>query len=124
MKEREEEEPKFIDKIKEYVNLRIDLAVLSIAEKTSQLFANLVTDSIVIIFFLMAFLFGSIGLCLYLSDVLGNSYSGFLIVAGFYLLVSLIFYAIKDKYLEKPIINRVLKKFFKERNEGIYEKQD
>lgn len=124
MKEREEEEQRFIDKIKEYINVRKELTILTIADKGSQLFANLVTDSIVIVFFILAFLFGSLGLSFYLSEVIGNTYSGFLIVAGFYLLLALIVYVIKDKYLEKRIANGVIRKFFKERNEGIYEKQD
>lgn len=121
MKEPEEDEQGIIDKIKEYVKVRKELTILNIADKTSQLFANLVTDSIVVIFITLAFLFGSLGLSLYLSEIIGNSYSGFLIVAGLYLLIGVIIYAVKDKYLEKRIINGVIKKFFKERNEGIYD---
>lgn len=121
MKEPEEEDQGIIDKIKEYVKVRKELTILNVADKTSQIFANLITDSIVILFITVAFLFGSIGLSLYLCEAMGNSYSGFLIVAGFYLLIGLIIYAIKDKYLDKLIINGVIKKFFKDRNEGIYD---
>lgn len=125
MKEHEEEdEQSLIDKIKEYINVRIELATLTAAEKGSHLFAAIVTDSIIVLLLVLTFLFGSLGLGFYLSEIIGNTYAGFFIIAGFYLLIGLIIYAIKDSYLEKRIVNRIIKKVFKDRNESIYEKQD
>ncbi|MDB5121426.1 MAG: hypothetical protein JWN56_2644 [Sphingobacteriales bacterium] len=126
MKEHEEEndEQSLIDKIKEYVNLRIELAKLSAVEKGSKLFATIVTDSIIGLLLVLTFVFASFGLCFYLSEVIGNTYVGFFIVAGFYLLIGLIIYAIKDSIVEKRLANRVITKVFKDRNESIYEKQD
>ncbi len=126
MKEHEEEDDgqSMIDKLKQYVNVRIELAKLSVVEKGSKLFATIVTDSIIGILFVLTFVFASFGLCFYLSEVIGNTYVGFFIVAGFYLLIGLIVYAIKDSILEKRLANRVITKVFKDRNESIYEKQD
>lgn len=125
MKEHEEEdEQSLIDKIKEYVTVRIELATLSATEKGSHLFASIVTDSILAILMIFVFLFGSLGLGFYLSEIIGNTYVGFFIIAGFYLLIGLIIFAIKDSYIQKKIANRVIKKVFKDRNESIYEKQD
>jgi hypothetical protein len=125
MKEHEEEdEESLINKLKEYIAVRIELAKLSVVEKGSHLFAAIVTDSIVGVLLVLTFVFASFGLCFYLSALIGNTYVGFFIVAGFYLLIGLIIYAIKDNYLGKKIANRVITKVFKDRNESIYEKQD
>jgi hypothetical protein len=105
-------------KIKEYVRIRKELVILTAVEKGSQLFANLLTAILVVLFTVLTVLFGSLALGFYLSEIMGNTYSGFLIVAGFYLLIVLIVYLTKDKYLEKRIINNIIKKFFKDKNEA------
>ena len=110
-----------VNKIKDYAQVCKELAILTAAEKASQLFANLVTDGLVLLFGILTVLFGSLALGFYLSEVFGNTYAGFLIIAGFYLFAALIVYFIKDKYMEKPIINAIIRKFFKERNVDINE---
>lgn len=113
--EEEFEHQKLIDKVSEYVRVRKELAILQTVDKGSQLFANLLSGILVIIFALLAFLFGSFALGFYLSEILGNTYIGFLIVAGFYLLIAIILNSIKDKYLEKKFMNMIIAKFFRDR---------
>ncbi|OYX93779.1 MAG: hypothetical protein B7Y76_11380, partial [Sphingobacteriia bacterium 35-40-5] len=79
---------------------------------------------LVLVLTVLAFLFGSLALGFYLSEVLNNTYGGFLIVAGIYLLGAVILNSIKEKYLEKRIINLVIEKFFKDRNEEQHENKD
>ena len=117
MEDQELDAQEVISKVKEYVEVRKELAVLSAVEKGSQLFANLLTDGLVVLFGVLSILFGSLALGFYLSELIGNSYSGFLIVTGFYFLVAIIIYSLKDKYMEKHIVNGIIKKFFKDRKE-------
>ena len=117
MEDKEVESQGITDRIKEYAQIRKELAILTAVEKGSRLFANLITDGLVVLFAVPTFSFGSLALGFYLSEVLGNTYAGFLIITGFYLLVALIVYFTKDKYMEKAIINKIIAKFFKERNE-------
>ncbi len=117
MEDKEVESQGITDRIKEYAQIRKELAILTAVEKGSRLFANLITDGLVVLFAVLTFSFGSLALGFYLSEVLGNTYAGFLIITGFYLLVALIVYFTKDKYMEKAIINKIIAKFFKERNE-------
>jgi ABC-type transport system involved in multi-copper enzyme maturation permease subunit len=124
MKEEKQNVEGILDQLKEYVNTRINLAMMVAADKGSQLFANLVTDGFVLICLVLAFLFGSLALGFYLSELIGNTYAGFAIIALFYFIVALIVYLIKDRYLEKPIINAVIKKMFKERNEKLSDDQN
>ncbi len=117
MEDKEVNPEEIVGKIKDYVRIRKQLAILTSVEKGSQLFANLLTGGLFLLLAVLSFFFGSLALGFYLSEVLGNSYGGFLIITGFYLLVTLIVYFTKDKYMEKRIINNVIAKFFKDRAE-------
>lgn len=118
MEDKKLDAQEILNKVKEYVEVRKELAILGAVEKGSRLFANLLTDGLVLLFGVLAILFGSLALGFYLSELIGNSYAGFLVVTGFYFFVAIIIYAVKEKYMEKHIINAVIKKFFKDRKEG------
>lgn len=124
MEEQELDPQKIIDKIKRYIQVRTELSLLSAVDKGSQFFAGLLTDGLVLILIVLSGLFGSLALGFYLSEVLNNTYGGFLIVAGIYLLLALFINSTKEKYLEKRIINLVIKKIFRERNEEQNENKD
>jgi uncharacterized membrane protein YkvI len=124
MKDENQNVESILDQLKEYVNTRVNLAMMVAADKGSQLFANLVTDGFVLICLILAFLFGSLALGFYLSELIGNTYGGFAIIALFYFIIALIVYLIKDRFLEKPIINAVIRKMFKERNEKLNDDQN
>lgn len=102
-----------LDKIKDYLNTRMKLGKLTLIEKGVLLFANLITSGLVVIFIILAFLFVSLALGFYLSELLGNSYGGFFLISLFYFLLAVIIYFIKDKYLERPIINSMIIKILK-----------
>ncbi len=101
----------FLD-AKEYIDTRIEHAKLSAVEKVSKIFADLITNAVVIISFVLAFLFASFTLALYLSDVFGNYSAGFGCVAGIYLLISIIVLLTKDKYIERLLVNLFIRKYF------------
>ncbi len=118
MEDKELDVREIAGKVKDYLEVRKELAILSAVEKGSQLFSNLLTDGLVVLFGVLGIFFGSLALCFYLSEVMGNTYSGFLIVTGFYFLLAIIIYAVKDKYMEKHIINAVIKKFFMNKSDA------
>lgn len=97
---------------KEYVNTRLEYTRLYLIERGSKMFADLVTNAAVAICFLLAFLFGTFTLALFLSDVLGSFTRGFGCVALIYLLLALIVYFAKEKYIEKAIINFTIRRYF------------
>jgi hypothetical protein len=124
MEEPEVDPQIIIEKVKEYIQVRTELTVLSAVDKGSQLFAGLLIGGLILILTVLAGLFGSFALGFYLSEVLNNTYGGFLIVAGLYLLGAIILNSIKAKFLEKRIINLVIEKIFKDRNEDQHENKD
>ncbi|WP_421945461.1 phage holin family protein [Pedobacter sp.] len=101
-----------VDDAKGYLEARIEYTRLYLVEKVSKIFADLVTNTAVIVCFILAFLFGSVTLALFLSDVLGSFARGFGCVSLIYILLAVIVYATKDKYIEKAIINVAVRKYF------------
>jgi len=97
---------------KEYIDTRIEYVKLSALEKGAKIFADLITNAAVIICFVLAFLFASFTLALYLSEVFGSYSAGFGCVAGIYLLLSIIVYLTKDKYIERLLVNLFIRKYF------------
>ena len=95
-----------------YIDTRVAYTKLSILEKTSKMFADLISNATVIICFVLAFLFASFTLALYLSEALGSYAAGFGCVAGIYLLLSIIVFLTKDRYIEKFLINMFIRKYF------------
>jgi len=101
-----------VEDAKGFLEARIEYTRLYLVEKVSKIFADLVTNTTVIVCFVLAFLFGSVTLALFLSDVLGSYTRGFGCVSAIYLLLAIGVYLTKDKYIEKAIINIAIRKYF------------
>lgn len=101
-----------VDDAKGFLEARVEYTRLYLVEKASKIFADLVTSTAVIVCFILAFLFGSVTLALYVSELLGSYAGGFGCVSLFYILLAIIVYLTKDKYIEKAIINIAIRKYF------------
>jgi uncharacterized RDD family membrane protein YckC len=104
----------FVDHIKEYVNNRIASVKLQAAEKSSKVLSNIIAASIVGGIMLLFTIFLGVGAAYLLSEWIGTTYSGFLIVAGVYLLLALVIWMSKEKILRIPIMNKILQEMFKD----------
>ena len=106
------------EEVKEYVNVRISLVKLNVAETASGIIANTAATIISAIIFLFFLFFASTGLALFLSSVIGNSYAGFLIVAGVYLVIGLIIWFRREKLIRIPVMNAIIRQMFSSNNEN------
>jgi len=98
------------ESLKQYVGTNIELIQLEIIEHFSVIGASLISIILVGIAGTLFVLFISIGAGFYLSYLLGNYYSGFAIIAGFYLLLFLIMIIGKKKLFEKPLRDKIIQK--------------
>ncbi len=103
--------------INEYVNIRVDTAKLEIAEKTSSVLANLLAGLIMGVVFLLFFLFVNFSIAYALAGWIGKTWAGFLVVAGFYLLIGTIVWVARQRILRIPIMNGISRLLFKKENE-------
>ncbi|WP_256002909.1 MULTISPECIES: phage holin family protein [Pedobacter] len=98
--------------VKVYLETKLEYMHLMMVKKVAKIFADIVTNTVVLVCFILAFLFGSVTLALYLSDVFGSFTAGFGAVSLIYLLLALIVFFTKDKYIEKGIINVTVRRYF------------
>lgn len=97
-----------IEKVEEYGKTTLELIKLRSVNKTADI-ASSVTSRVLltIVVFLFAITLNT-GIALWLGDVLGKPYYGFLAVAGFYLILGMILYfahsAVKAKVKNKFIL--------------------
>ena len=124
MEEQNLKDPGLIDNVKEYFNIRKNLVFLTFAEKASGVAAGAAVGTILAFLGFFVLLFANLTLGFYLSEVIGNTYAGFLILTVFYLLFALIIFFSREKMIKKPIENGMIKSLFKDRNESNHEKQN
>ncbi len=77
-------------KIEAYVKTNLELVKLQAVDKTADITSKLISRTLFFTAFSFFALFINIGLSFWLGDLLGKNYYGFAIVAGFYLLLSII----------------------------------
>jgi len=96
------------DSLKVYVNTNLELIKLELTERVSVLGSSLISNLLVWLVIVLFLFFISLGLAFYLSNLLGNNYSGFIIIAGFYLLIGLILILGKKRLVEKPLRDKII----------------
>src|ERR1041384_5799884 len=95
--------------IGEYIDDKVDLIKLKAADKTGTVISGVVVGLLMARLTLFILIFLSFAAAFAVSELTGKYYLGFLIVAGFYILVAVLLLVLRDKLLTMPIINALLK---------------
>lgn len=95
-------------RLKDYLDTRYELIRLKIVEKTAVSSSGILLYALLAVFALIMLILVSTGVAIYISNAMGNNYSGFFIVAGFYLLVILVVFIFKAS-LKSTIADEVVK---------------
>ena len=98
--------------IEEYVITNYELVKLEATETSSVIAAGLISGVLLAITGILFLFFISLWLGFYISFRMGDSYSGFPIVAGFYLLIGLILVVGRKKIVEQPLRDNMIRKIF------------
>lgn len=105
-----------IDEVKnefeDYVDKRISLLKLHLVEELSRFTAGFAVKLGILYLLFFVFMFLSLAAAFFLGDLLGSNGLGFTLVAGFYLLLAVIFWLSRRIWVEKPIIQAFIKIFF------------
>jgi hypothetical protein len=96
--------------LKLYINTNVELIKLELTERSSMIGAGLISNMLLGLACALFVLFISLGAGFYLSALLGNNYSGFAIIAGFYLLLVLILMIGQKKLIERPLRDKIIRK--------------
>lgn len=98
---------------KEYTETSIELYRLNAIDKTADVVSSLFARLALLMVVAMFTLFINIALSLYIGKLLDEMYLGFLIVSGFYLILSIVIYYFSEKLLKVPLTNLVIAKLLK-----------
>ncbi|CAN5812554.1 hypothetical protein BH11BAC4_BH11BAC4_10230 [soil metagenome] len=101
------------EKTGDYLETRIDLYKLKAVDTSSDIISSFISKLVVLFVFAISIIIINIGIALLLGELLGKSYYGFFIVAGFYLIAGLIFNSMRSKWFKAPIADSLIKKFLK-----------
>lgn len=100
----------WVKNLEGYLEARIELVKFDVKELLVEVLGKVVFFAAMGIFALAALISLNFGLAYLLSDFIGNQYAGFLILAGFYFLIALVFYWLR----ENPGINKKMELVFRE----------
>jgi len=102
-----------LERATEYGKTSLELAKLKTLEKTSDVISSLIPHSVVFILFSSFMLFINLGLAFWIGEILGNTFFGFFVVAGFYGIAALVIYFIMHQWLKKHIYEYFIKHLLK-----------
>jgi hypothetical protein len=101
------------EKVVDYGKTSYRLVKLKTLSKTSDVVSNSLAHLVVVIFAFSFLLFLSLGLAIWIGDVLGKSCYGFFVVGAFYGLVGIFIHLFLHKWLKNRLddylIERILK---------------
>ena len=97
-----------------YVNTRIELWKLSLLEKTSLAGAFFLSSVVIVLIIAFCLLFVSLAFAYWYGQQTGDLAMGFLITAGFYVIVGLIFILNRKNIITGPIIRSLTSILYKD----------
>lgn len=97
------------EKLKDYADTRYTLFKLKAINKVSGTLSKFISTVILIAILALVIVFLSVAVALLIGEWLGAAYWGFFIVAAIYIIIGLILYSARNKFLRDPISNKLLK---------------
>ncbi|HYV93768.1 MAG TPA: hypothetical protein VE978_18475 [Chitinophagales bacterium] len=102
-----------VETVKDYLNTRYDLTRLKLIHSASEILAALIGFFLLLVAGMFFLLFISWAVANYLCVITETKNAGYFIVAGFYLIVTILLVIIREKGIHIPLENRFIKQFLK-----------
>lgn len=102
-----------VDEAESYIEAKAELYKLKAADRITEISTTIIVKLLFVLIGLIVIVAVNIGIALLIGKWMGQSYYGFFIIAGFYLLLGIIMYFLKDKFIKKPLYTLVIKKILK-----------
>jgi hypothetical protein len=96
----------------EYLEVKVDLVRLHMAENISRILSNIATSAIIVDLILLIIIFLSLAAGLFIGSKLNSNELGFLCVSGFYFLLLILFLIFRKKIVEKPVVRNIIRLLF------------
>jgi hypothetical protein len=99
---------KVFEKTEDYSKTTIELFQLNLIDKSADIVSSLSAQIAIFIFVALFIFILNIGIALWIGELLGKSYYGFLVSAGFYALIILLLYTFRNQWIKIPISNLII----------------
>ncbi len=103
------------EKAELYSKTNIELLHLKVISKAADVLSSVTAIIAVGTVVVLFSLFLNIGLGLYLGKLLGDYYLGFFVVSGFYFLIGLLIYFLKDTFIKRKISDLIISKLIEQK---------
>lgn len=100
--------------IQKYYDLKVLFIKLRLIDIISNLFSHFILLVFVFLFMFFFFLLGSIGLSIFIGQLIGSIWLGFMIVSALFLLTVFVIYFLRVHCFQIPIIKYLNKLFISE----------
>lgn len=97
------------ENFKAYINTIYELNRLKTINKLSSITGDISVYFVLLFLLMLIISLISIGTAIWISRCLNSSFSGFFIVAGFYVLVCVLIFTTKAKLIKTPVSNAIIK---------------
>jgi hypothetical protein len=111
-----------LEKAETYAKTNADLYKLKLIDKSADLLSTLAERFIFVKAFSLITIMISLGAALWIGELVGKMYSGFIIVAFFYILITGLLYSFRKSLIKTPINNAIITEMLKEKNNSKYGK--
>jgi hypothetical protein len=111
MEEQETVIESLVENVEKYTATTIELAKLKSILKTSDVLSNIAVMLVLLVVAFLAIVFLSIGAAFWLGELLGSVYTGFLFVAGFYVVAGILLYLLRKRIIKGPVSNALINHF-------------
>ena len=97
-----------LERAEDYGKTSLDLIKLKALDKTSEIVSSFIPYSVVFVLIASFMIFLNLGLAFWLGKILGETYYGFFVIAGFYIFTGIVFRVFIQKKLKKFICDSII----------------
>ncbi len=97
-----------VDETKKFAQTSVELYKLKAIDKSADIISTLAARLAVILFAILFILMVNIGISLWVGEMMGKNYLGFLIVSGFYAIGGIVFYAMRNRWIKSSVRNSII----------------
>lgn len=97
-----------VDETKKFAQTSIELYKLKAIDKSADIISTLAAQMAIVLFAILFVLMVNIGISLWVGELVGKTYLGFLIVSGFYAIGACVFYAMRNRWIKSSVHNSII----------------
>ena len=102
-----------LERVTDYGKTTYELIKLKTLDKATDAVSSFIPHSFVLVLIAIFMLFVNLGLALWLGEILGKTFYGFLVVAAFYGIIGMIIHFFMHKWLKKLVSDYIIKHMLK-----------